>query len=226
MLRKTLNTVPILIVVAMLTMSFKKLPAKKGRTKARSSVSCSKCSYVFDDGVDKHREVSRNSTLKMPPKNLAHIRQYVADNQLAQLDNGTKYMLAKMNYSYPYLTVKSVDFVNQLADAYREACKKKGVAFRPFIITSALRTYESVARLTRVNGNAIKESAHLYGTTFDISWRRFGTAQAPSQHNLNILIEVLRDLRDAGACYVKFERHQACFHITVNESKTEMVARN
>ena len=215
-----------LMVIAMLTMGFKKVPAKKGRTRARSSVSCSKCSYVFDDGVDKHREVSRNSTLKTPAQNLSHIRQYVAENQLAALDNSNMYMLAKMTYSYPYLTVKSVDFVDQLAIAYRDACRKKGVLFRPFIITSALRTYESVARLTRVNGNAIKESAHLYGTTFDISWRRFGAEKAPSQPNLNILIEVLRNLRDAGTCYVKYERHQACFHITVNESRSDLMASN
>ena len=226
MLRKTLTTVPLLMAIAILSMSFKKGPSKKGRNKARYAVSCSKCSYVFDDGVDKHREVSKNSSLKTPPKNLSHIQQYVAENQLEPLSNSSLYLLAKMNYSYPYLTVKSADFVDQLAMAYREACRKNGVAFRPFIITSALRTYESVARLTRVNGNAIKESAHLYGTTFDISWRRFGPAEAPSQQNLNILIQVLRDLRDAGACYVKFERHQACFHITVNESKTELVASN
>lgn len=214
------------MVLFVFTVSFKKVPSKKGRTKVSYGVNCSKCSYVFNDRVDKHREVTRNSSLKTPPKNLNHIRQYVADSQLAPLFNSNTYMLAKMNYSYPYLTLKSVDFVNQLANAYREACRKKGVAFRPFIITSALRTYESVARLTRVNGNAIKESAHLYGTTFDISWRRFGGTQAPSQQNLNILISVLRDLRDAGACYVKYERQQACFHITVNESKTDLIARN
>ena len=29
-----------------------------------------------------------------------------------------------------------------------------------------------------------------------------------------ILSEVLEDLRLAGACYVKFEKKQSCFHIT------------
>jgi hypothetical protein len=228
MMRKTLIAVPALLVIAMLTMGFKKTPSKKGRPKSsRTYVSCTRCSNVFDDGVEKHREVTRNSTLKTPPRNLSHIRQYVADSQLAKLDNGNGYMVAKMNYSYPYLTVKAVDFVEELGEAYRLACKKKGVTYRPFIITSALRTHESVARLTRVNGNAIKESAHLYGTTFDISWRRFGSNQAPSQQNLNVLIEVLRGMRESGACFVKYERQQACFHITVNEATaTELIASN
>jgi hypothetical protein len=30
-----------------------------------------------------------------------------------------------------------------------------------------------------------------------------------------VLSEVLRDLRQAGACHVKHERKQGCFHITV-----------
>jgi hypothetical protein len=228
MFRKTLIAVPMLLVIAMLTMSFEKGPSRKGRKKkaAVSYVSCSNCAYVFDDGVEKHREVTKNSTLKTPPRNLSHIRQYVADSQLAPLTGGNGYMVAKMTYSYPYLTVRSVDFVEELGAAYREACKRKGIAYRPFIITSALRTHESVARLTRVNGNAIKESAHLYGTTFDISWRRFGNNQAPSQQHLNVLIEVLKNMREDGECFVKYERQQACFHITVNESASDVYARN
>jgi hypothetical protein len=177
--------------------------------------------------VDKHREVTKYSSLKTPARNLTAIKAYVADSQLAQLNtNGNDYMLAKMTYSYPYLTVRSVDFVEQLGSAYRAACARKGVPYRPFIITSALRTHESVARLTRVNRNAIPESAHLYGTTFDISWSRFGSTKSPSQKNLNVLISVLEEMRQSGACYVKFERQQACFHITVNEAKSDMIARN
>ncbi len=228
MLRKTLFAVPLLLAIAVLTMSFKKHPSKKGRSRVvRSYVSCHQCSYKFDDGVDKHREVTRYSSLKTPARNLSQIRQFVADGQLASLGNGDGYLLAKMTYSYPYLTVKSVDFVDELGAAYRDACKKKGVPYRPFVITSALRTHESVARLTRVNRNAIKESAHLYGTTFDISWRGFGPGKTPSQKNLNVLIEVLDGFRQSGNCYVKYERQQACFHVTVNENQAEsMIASN
>lgn len=222
MLRKTFIYLPLLVCIALTTTSFKKKPTK-GRGRA---ISCSSCSHKFVDGVDKHREVTKYSSLKTPAKNFSAIQTYVADSQLAKLGNGEGYMLAKMTYSYPYLTVKAVDFVDQLGSAYRAACARKGVPYRPFIITSALRTQESVARLTRVNRNAIPESAHLYGTTFDISWCRFGGTQAPSQKNLNVLVEVLEDLREAQACYVKFERQQACFHITVNEAKTESIVKN
>jgi uncharacterized protein YcbK (DUF882 family) len=227
MIRKTLIALPLFLVITTLTMSFREAPSLKGRKKTTvSSVNCVKCANVFDDGVEKHRMVTKNSALKAPLRNQKHIRRYVANSQLAPLKSGNGYMVAKMTYSYPYLTVKAVDFVEQLSLAYRQACQLKGIPFRPFIITSALRTSESVSRLTKVNGNAIRESAHLYGTTFDISWFRFGRNQAPSQRNLDALVSVLTSFREAGACFVKYEKQQACFHITVNEAASEVYARN
>jgi hypothetical protein len=117
------------------------------------------------------------------------------------------------------VTQKAHQFIEELGKAYSEECKRKGIQNLPFVITSATRTKESVAKLSRVNGNAVKESTHLYGTTIDISWVRFGVQQKHSQRNLDALIEALMDMRDKEACFVKFERMQACFHITVNESK-------
>ena len=224
--RKTKITVPLLLIAALAT-GFRKAPAMKSREMAPlPSVNCVRCADVFDDGVEKHRMVTRNSALKAPLGSQKHIRRYVSDSQLAPLKSGNGYMVDKMNFSYPYLTVKAVDFVEQLGQAYREACRMKGIPYRPFIITSALRTSESVSRLTKVNGNAIRESAHLYGTTFDISWIRFGSKQVPSQRNLDALVSVLAELRGAGACFVKYEKQQACFHITVNEAAAEVYARN
>ena len=40
-------------------------------------------------------------------------------------------------------------------------------------MTSVLRTQDDVKRLRRRNGNASANSAHFYGTTFDVSWKRF-----------------------------------------------------
>lgn len=179
---------------------------------------CPTCK-TFDDGVAKHKEVAKNSSLKAPAKNLAVLKKYVSSNTLVKLNSGSGYLVSKMNYSYPYVTVKARQFLGELAQAYQVKCKEKGIAALPFIITSATRTKETVAKLTRVNPNAIKESAHLYGTTIDISWVRFGTEQKHSQKNLDMLIDALMDMRDKEACFVKFERMQACFHITVNEDK-------
>lgn len=179
---------------------------------------CSTCKK-FDDSAAKHKEVAKTSSIGGPVKNYAVLKNYVSSNKLIKLSSGNGYLVSKMNYSYPYVTVKAHRFIEKLGQAYMAKCKERGVAYLPFIITSATRTKESVAKLTRVNRNAVPESAHLYGTTVDISWVRFGTDQKHSQKNLNVLIDVLMDMRDKEACFVKFERMQACFHITVNESK-------
>ena len=63
----------------------------------------------------------------------------------------------------------------------------------------------------------------MYGTTFDISYNKFLLVTDPDKGRSElvyvtppkgILSEVLEDLRLAGACYVKFEKKQSCFHIT------------
>lgn len=90
-------------------------------------------------------------------------------------------------------------------------------------MTSVLRTKDDVKRLRRRNINASKNSAHFYGTTFDISWKRFQKVEDEDGRPLQdvspdtlklVLSEVLRDLKAADKCYVKYELKQGCFHIT------------
>ena len=78
-------------------------------------------------------------------------------------------------------------------------------------------------RLRKGNINASDKSAHRYGTTFDISYKRFDQVPAPDGYPLQpvredtlkmVLAEVLRDLKQQGDCYVKYELKQGCFHIT------------
>ena len=90
-------------------------------------------------------------------------------------------------------------------------------------VTSVLRTRDDVKRLRRRNGNASMNSAHFYGTTFDLSWKRFRKVEDPDGRPLQdvgadtlkmVLAEVLRDLKREERCYVKYELKQGCFHIT------------
>ena len=91
------------------------------------------------------------------------------------------------------------------------------------IITSVLRTENDVKRLRRRNGNASANSAHCFGATFDVSWKRFKKVEDKGGRPLQdvsadtlklVLSEVLRDLRQAEKCYIKYELKQGCFHIT------------
>ena len=82
-----------------------------------------------------------------------------------------------------------------------------------------LRTDEDVKNLSKRNINASQRSVHCYGTTVDISYKRFVKhddegKDANQVHLKAVLAEVLRDLKKEGRCYVKHEIKQACFHIT------------
>lgn len=99
----------------------------------------------------------------------------------------------------------------------------KGVPLHQIIVTSVLRSEEDVERLRRHNLNASENSCHRFGTTFDICYNRYRTVQtelsprrAVSNDTLKwVLSEVLRDMRTAGRCYIKYEVKQGCFHLTV-----------
>ena len=82
---------------------------------------------------------------------------------------------------------------------------------------------DDVKKLRRVNGNASANSVHMFGTTFDISYKRFFKVEDPDGRPMQdvradtlklVLSEVLRDLKKKDMCYVKYELKQACFHIT------------
>ena len=85
-----------------------------------------------------------------------------------------------------------------------------------------LRTRADVNSLRKVNGNASKNSAHMYATTFDLSYTRFNRISTDgdpvnNDQMANYLGEVLLKLREDGKCRVIFERNQHCFHIMSNE---------
>ena len=68
------------------------------------------------------------------------------------------------------------------------------------------------------SSNATVESAHRYGTTFDISYVRFVCCDSSyvvaPQDLRGILAEVLDYYRKENRCLVKYEVKQGCFHIT------------
>ena len=82
-------------------------------------------------------------------------------------------------------------------------------------------THLAVSKLRRRNINATANSAHRYGTTFDISYIRFFsdtvTVERTQEDLKNLLGEILKSVRDENKCYVKFERKQGCFHITARK---------
>lgn len=83
------------------------------------------------------------------------------------------YKVNKMRYGLPYLTPSAKGELASLATDFQESCRSKSLPRARLIVTSALRTEEDVQDLRKVNQNAVSNSTHLYGTTFDISWSHY-----------------------------------------------------
>lgn len=140
---------------------------------------------------------------------------YVGSNPYYQID--------RLQRSIPYLVPRAAVLLQQIGQAFSDSLYIKGVPLHRMIVTSVMRTKDDVQRLRRYNHNATENSCHMYGTTFDISYNRYSTVQTkeePRRQVRNdslkfILSEVLRDQRNLGKCYIKYERKQGCFHITV-----------
>lgn len=130
------------------------------------------------------------------------------------------YKMDSLTHSCPYLVPKASDLMIDICANFRDSLISKGITLYKPILTSLTRTNEDIRKLTKRNINASDNSAHCYGTTFDISWKRFEKVDILSE-NVSadklkyILAEVLYDLKQKDRCYIKHERKQACFHITV-----------
>jgi hypothetical protein len=129
-----------------------------------------------------------------------------------------------MRQSIPYLVPRASDLLQQIGKNFIDSLYVKQIPLYRIIVSSVLRTEDDVARLRRINGNANEQSCHRFGTTFDIKYVFYdpvGHADgSPCEYVSDailkpVLAEVLRDLREQGLCYVKHERKQSCFHITV-----------
>lgn len=140
---------------------------------------------------------------------------HVTDNEFYSVDS--------LTYSIPYLVPRASALLDTIGSNFLDSLSAKGLNPNQIIVTSVLRTQKDVKRLRRRNGNASANSAHCFGATFDVSWRRFKKVEDEDGRPLQdvsadtlklVLAEVLRDLRKADKCYVKYELKQGCFHIT------------
>lgn len=144
-------------------------------------------------------------------------------DKLVHLSNNDFYSIDSLTHSMPYLVPRASELLSTIGSNFLDSLESKGLNPNRIVVTSILRTRHDVNRLRRRNGNASENSAHFYGTTFDVSWKRFNKIedetgrpfQDVSSDTLKLVLsEVLNDMRLAEKCYVKYELKQGCFHIT------------
>lgn len=173
---------------------------------------------VFNDSNKYQLEWAEK--LGIDPINSIH-EAYRTKRPLVRISDCEAYGVDKLTHSVPYLVPEAADLLKTIGYNFIDSLANRGVDGYKMKVTSLLRTKSTVKSLKRVNKNATENSAHQYGTTFDISWSNFICADSTRTIHegdlKNILAEVLEDLHKQKKCMVKFEKKTACFHITVTK---------
>ena len=174
----------------------------------------------FPDLNDKHLEVAKAVGIR-PLEDREEAESM--KEKLTHITDNEFYVVDSLTHSIPYLVPRASALLDTIGSNFLDSLAAKGLNPNQVIVTSVLRTQSDVKRLRRRNGNASANSAHCFGATFDVSWKRFKKVEDENGRPLQdvgsdtlklVLSEVLRDLRQAENCYYKFELKQGCFHIT------------
>jgi hypothetical protein len=171
--------------------------------------SCYNCATLFDDKVAVHEQAYQTEGI-LPQARDAGLEVLLANEILIKLSSNQFYHVLDFSYSKPYLLPKGLTFIDTLAYTYRAQCQQKRLAYVPFTISSGTRSVASIEKLMKHNINSIRNSSHLRGKTFDVSY----TAFDKNEDQLMAFIAALNQLRKEGRCYVKYERN-GTLHITV-----------
>ncbi|MDL2208498.1 DUF5715 family protein [Parabacteroides sp. OttesenSCG-928-O15] len=143
-----------------------------------------------------------------------------ASRKMIEIKTNKYYEVEELTHSIPYLVPEAAELLETIGKNFIDSLKSHNASLYKAKVTSVTRTVDDIEKLQKGNINSSSNSAHLYGTTFDISWVRYTKINEKDALNIEqedlkmVLAMVLRDLQKQGKCYVKHERKQGCFHIT------------
>lgn len=171
------------------------------------------------------------------------VEKLVEAGRLVKLADTSQYwILRDLTHSIPYVTPATEALLIEIGRRFHAELDSIGIPKYRLDITSVLRTPENQSALRRRNANAAREiSAHEFGTTVDIAYRRYAppaqdsvagvpligelrlwgdsvmveAARRRSAELQAILGRILNDLRSEGRVLVRMERRQTVYHITV-----------
>ncbi|MCQ4903289.1 DUF5715 family protein [Odoribacter splanchnicus] len=168
---------------------------------------------TFNDLNDKHLKAAQQWGIQPVTSD------ELLEEQMGKLDkigSCRYYQVDELTHSIPYLVPRAEKLLKTIGRNFQDSLSSKGLSSRKIIVTSVLRTTGNVKKLRKKNVNASANSAHVYGTTFDVAYARYKGAEKEETDKLkSVLAEVLQDLRKQKKCYVRYEFKQGCFHITV-----------
>lgn len=172
----------------------------------------------FNDFPDKHMPEAKALGIQ-PIASRDDVKH--ATRKLVEIKSNKYYDVDDLTHSIPFLVKEAADLVETIGKNFQDSLSTHNAPAYKLLVTSVTRTVDDISRLRKRNGNSSENSAHMYGTTVDISWNRYpkvdvkDTLDIPKEDLKMMLALVLRDLQKNERCYIKHERKQGCFHITV-----------
>ncbi len=170
------------------------------------------------------------------------VEKLSSSGRLVKLTDSTEYwVLRELDYSVPYVTPATEALLIEIGKRFHHRLDSLGIPRFRVEITSVLRTPENQSELRKRNSNAAREvSAHEFGTTVDLAYRKWGppvmdsiagmpvagelrswsdsvmieTARERGAELQAVLGRVLHQLRREGRVLVRMERRQTVYHIT------------
>ncbi len=168
------------------------------------------------DSVEQYWVHSCNQGIA-PLKFVRDIQPAIDSGKLVPIIPNELYQVDTMRYSFPFAIPETRALIDTIATRFQYKLTNTKLAGTRITVTSVLRTKSSVARLVRHNRNAIRNSAHLHGTTFDLSYATYGFERPINAEEADYLKEILAqtlfELRREKKCWVTYELFQTCFHI-------------
>jgi hypothetical protein len=186
-------------------------------------------------------QIARAQQLGVKPG--SPIETLTESGRLVELADTTQYwVIRKLTYSEPYVTPSAEAMLIEIGKRFHERLDSLGIPRYRLDITSILRTPEKQSALRKANRNASRVvSAHEYGTTVDIAYRRYAPPVQDSIGGIpldaaarmvadSVMIEVGRqraaemqavlgrvmtEMQREGLLMVRMERSQTVYHITV-----------
>ncbi len=146
-----------------------------------------------------------------------------ASRKMEEIESNKYYEVEDLTHSIPFLIPEAADLLEEIGRNFQDSLEQLNAPIYRIKVTSVTRTVADVTNLRKRNRNSSANSAHQYGTTFDVSWVRYTKVDESDTLSIDkdrlkmVLAMVLRDLRKHERCYIKHERKQGCFHITARK---------
>jgi len=170
-----------------------------------------------------HRLMDKMSTYQKQAKRdgieaSSSLKDLEVNDRMVRVKDCEYFKIDELTHSYAYLTKEANDLLLEIGANFQSELSGTGLEGSKFIVTSLTRTKEQVEKLRRNNSNASKNSAHMHGECFDITYVRFSNSDvALDQCHIDYLKEtlagVIRDMKSNRKCWAVTEKKQPCFHV-------------